>query len=66
MDSAMKPIATLAAFVLGLIALGHLLRLAIGIEVWVAGLLVPLWMGAPAALALGALAFLLLREQRKP
>lgn len=62
----MKPIATLAAFVLGLIALGHLLRLAIGIEVRVAGLLVPLWMSAPAALALGALAFLLLREQRKP
>lgn len=61
----MKPFSLAAAAVLAFIALGHLLRLVTGLEVRLGAYSVPLWMSAAAALALGALALLLLQEQRK-
>ncbi len=61
----MKPFSRLAAIALALIALAHLLRLVTGTAVRLGAWNLPLWMSAPAALVLGALALLALREQRR-
>jgi|GEM_PF-1506872 len=61
----MQPFALFAAAVLALLALAHLLRLLAGIQVRIGSLAIPPWMSAVAALALGALALLVIKEQRK-
>lgn len=54
----MRPVTLLAAVLLAAVAAAHLLRLAFGIEVTVAGARVPMWVSVigcllPAALAVG-------------
>ncbi|HEX9692966.1 MAG TPA: hypothetical protein VGA22_12795 [Gemmatimonadales bacterium] len=62
----MKP-ATLLTFVMvTLIALIHVGRLIVGVEVMVAGVTVPRWVSLPGALLFGFLAAGLWREHARP
>jgi hypothetical protein len=58
----MKPVARLTTIFLALVALGHLLRLALQIEVVAGGVHIPLWLSALAFVLTGGLAILLWRE----
>ena len=60
----MKPFTTLAAVVLGLIALAHLYRLLRPFEVVVAGSAVPQWVSAAGLIVAGGRAVMLWREAR--
>jgi hypothetical protein len=60
----MKPASLISALFLCLVAIAHLLRLALGVTVTVDGMGIPLWASVPAALFTGTLAFLLWREAR--
>ena len=62
----MRPATLLSALVLGLIALAHLVRLALRLPIQLGTIAVPLWTSVPAALLLGALAVGLVREGRRP
>ena len=61
----MKPATLITAITLALIAVAHLLRLLLRIEVTVGSFPVPSWMSLVAALFTGVLAILLLRENRR-
>ncbi len=61
----MKPAALIATVFLALVALAHLVRLVLGVEVIAAGLAIPLWLSAVAFLFTGSLAVLLWRESRR-
>lgn len=61
----MKPFALLATAFLGLVSLGHLLRVLFGIEFRIGRVTIPIWASAVAFLFSGALAVLLAREQRR-
>ncbi len=61
----MKPVALIATVFLGLVALAHLLRLVIGVEVTAGGVTIPLWLSAVACVFTGGLAVLLWREGRR-
>jgi hypothetical protein len=60
----MKPAATLATLLLGVVAIAHLLRLVLGIQVVAAGNVIPLWVSAPGCLVPAAIAVALWRESR--
>ena len=60
----MKPATCLAALLLTLVALGHLLRLVFRTEVVVSGTVVPMWVSVPGILVALALAIGLWRERR--
>lgn len=60
----MKPAASLAVILLGLVALLHALRLALQLEIVVGGALVPMWVSVFGVLVPGALAIWLWREQQ--
>ena len=60
----MKPITTLAAVVLGIIALAHLYRLVQPFEVVVGGASIPQWVSGAALFVMGALSLMLWREAR--
>ena len=60
----MKPFTTIAIIVFSLVALLQLLRLALGWDVAVNGVLIPLWASVIACVVAGALAFMLWREAR--
>ena len=60
----MKSARWLAAVLLTLVALGHLLRLLFRTEVVVAGKVVPMWVSVPGILVPLALAIGLWRERR--
>lgn len=60
----MKPFTTAAAVFLSLVALIHLFRLALGWEVTVNGIFIPLWASVIACLVTAVLAFKLWREMR--
>ena len=60
----MKPATRLAALLLTLVALGHLLRLLFRTEVVVSGTVVPMWVSVPGILVPLALAIGLWRERR--
>ncbi len=60
----MKPAALVAVIFLGLVALVHVVRLALQVEVVVGGALIPLWVSLFAVLGPGALAIWLWREQQ--
>lgn len=60
----MRPFTTLAAVLLGLIAVVQGLRFALAWPVTVNGLSVPLWASAVAAVVAGAIAVMLWRERR--
>ena len=61
----MKPFSTIAAAILALVALVHLLRLAYGWEVTVAGWVVPIWLSVVGFIVAGGLAALVWREARR-
>ena len=60
----MKPFTTVAVIVFTLVALLQLLRVALGWEVTVNGLSIPLWASVVAAVVAATLAFMLPRESR--
>ena len=60
----MKPFTKVAAIFLGVIAVGHLLRLFAGWEVIAHGMAIPVWWSAPAAIFTGGLAIMMVRELR--
>ena len=61
----MKPFTTAAIVVFALVALLQLLRVALGWEVRVNGIIIPLWASVIACVVAAALAFMLWRETRK-
>jgi hypothetical protein len=61
----MKLASALAILLLGLIALGHLVRLILGLEILIGGFRIPPWMSLPATLVLGGVAILLFLENRR-
>lgn len=61
----MKPFSLIAALLLGLIALLHVLRLLFAWVVVVNGYAVPLWVSAVAGLFAAVLAALVWREARR-
>ena len=60
----MKPFTTVAVVVFSLVALLQLLRVALGWEVTVNGILIPLWASVVACVFAATLAFMLSREAR--
>ena len=60
----MKPFTTVAVVVFSLVALLQLLRVALGWEVTVNGILIPLWVSVAACVIAATLAFMLSREAR--
>jgi hypothetical protein len=60
----MKPFTTVAVVVFSLVALLQLLRVALGWEVTVNGILIPLWVSVVACVVAATLAFMLSREAR--
>lgn len=58
----MKPIANISAFLLGLISLGHLLRVILAWEITINQTLVPMWPSLVIFVIFGVLAVLLWRE----
>lgn len=61
----MKPFATIAAVLLGLIALLQLVRFALAWPVTVNGFSVPVWVSAIAFVVAGGVSIMLWREGRK-
>ena len=61
----MKPVLWVTVIFLSVVALGHLARLLLGVEVVMAGWKLPLWWSGPAFLFTGILAVLLAREAGK-
>jgi hypothetical protein len=61
----MKPFTTIAVIVFSIIALIHLLRLFLGWEVMINGIIVPIWISVPGFLVASGLALMLLRESKK-
>ena len=58
----MKPFTTIAIAIFSLICLVHIVRLAVGLDITVAGWAVPLWVSVPGAIVTGGLAFMLWKE----
>lgn len=61
----MKAIVRLATIFLALVALAHLLRLVMRVEVTAGGVTIPLWASALACVFTGGLAIMLWRESRR-
>ncbi len=59
----MKPITTIAAVLLGLIALVHLLRLVFGWGLVINETLIPMWLSVVALLVFASVAVMLWRER---
>ena len=62
----MKPASLLAVAVFSLVALSHLLRLVLQVEVLVGGAVIPMWVSVVGLLVTGALAIALWRESHSP
>ena len=62
----MKPFTTIAAIVLAILALVHLYRFVMGLEVVVNGMAVPQWISGVVAVVAGVLALMVWRESRRP
>jgi len=60
----MKPATMLSMLVLAMVAVGHLLRLVLGVEIRVAGILVPLWVSVIACVVPAGLVVDLWLESR--
>lgn len=60
----MKPAARLATILLSLVALAHLARLLLRVEVVADGVVLPLWLSAFGFLVPGGIALALWRESR--
>ncbi len=61
----MKPAALVTTLVLCAIAVLHVLRLVLQVEINAGTVVIPMWASVPAVLCAGALAFWLWREQRQ-
>ena len=61
----MKPVASIAVAVFALVALAHLLRMFLGWEVTIGGVVIPQWVSGFALVITGGLAIMLFRESRK-
>jgi hypothetical protein len=61
----MKPASVLATLFLGLVSVGHLLRLVLQVEVTAGSLRVPMWMSLVACVFTGGLAVALWLENRR-
>ena len=61
----MKPATMISMLFLAIVAVAHLLRLALGVEVIVGGIPVPLWVSVIACVVPAGLAVGLWRENRK-
>ena len=61
----MKPASLVAVIFLALVALGHLLRVALRLQMTVGGADIPMWMSAVACIFAGGLAIMLWREGRR-
>jgi hypothetical protein len=61
----MKPATMISMLFLAMLAAAHLLRLVLGVEVIVGGMLVPLWVSVIACVVPAGLAVGLWRESRK-
>jgi hypothetical protein len=59
----MKPATTVAVILLMLIAIAHLIRLALRVEIVANGMVVPMWASALAGIVTAALAALVWREK---
>jgi hypothetical protein len=62
MSTESRPFAAVAVALLALVAVGHLLRVVLGLEVVVGGYAVPMWVSVVATLVAGGLSVLLRRE----
>jgi hypothetical protein len=60
----LKPISTVAAIIFLLVAVAHIIRVALGWAVTVNGVSIPIWVSVIAAVIATALAFLLWRDPR--
>ena len=61
----MKPAALAAAIVFTAVAIAHLLRIVLGVEIVIGGALVPTWASVLAVVVPLAIAVFLWREQRQ-
>ena len=61
----MKPATMISTLFLAMVAIGHLLRLVVGIEVIVGGFVIPLWVSVIACVVPAGLAVGLWRENRE-
>lgn len=61
----MKPAALVAVIFLALVALGHLLRVALSLQLTIGGTDIPMWMSVVACIVVGGLAIMLWRESRR-
>ena len=61
----MKPATMISTLFLAILAVAHLLRLALRVEITVGGVLVPLWLSVIACVVPAGLAVGLWRENRK-
>lgn len=66
MESAMKPASLITTLFLFLIAILHLARLILNVEVVIAGSVIPWWTSLFGALFTAGLAVMLWREGRNP
>ena len=62
----MKPFTTIAAIVLAILALVHLYRFVMGLDVVVNGMAVPQWISGVVAVVAAVLALMVWRESRRP
>jgi hypothetical protein len=62
----MKPFTLVTVVVLTLVAIAHLIRLALGWEVMINAVSIPAWVSVIGVVVAGGLAFMLWRESRKP
>ncbi|MDO8786183.1 MAG: hypothetical protein Q7J12_08200 [Syntrophales bacterium] len=60
----LKPFTIAAIIVFALVASGHLLRLLLGWEVMLNGMIVPMWVSAPGLVIAAGLALMLWLETR--
>ncbi|TLY25421.1 MAG: hypothetical protein E6K63_14000 [Nitrospirae bacterium] len=60
----MKPFTTLAIAIFTIVAVVHLLRILLGWEVIIQGVVIPMWASYLGLIIAGGLAFLLRRESR--
>jgi hypothetical protein len=60
----MKPFTTVASVVFSLVALAQLLRITLGWEVRIDGVVIPFWVSGMACLIAATLAVMLWRENR--
>ncbi len=61
----MKPFATIAIFIFGLVAFLHLLRLLLGWKIVIEGAEISMWASVVGCVVAGGLALMLWRESKK-